>query len=113
MTSRLWIIVAVIAGAAGMAIGFVAGARHGGSEQLSDSYVGTAGHTKTYVSIARYLRKGDTSEALTLADAMINAGVTLLKEPPSRLDDQAKTYISESLAVVREYQRETPMQGAR
>lgn len=112
MTTRVWII-AVIAGAALAATGFAVGTRFGGAEVLSDSYIGTAGHTKTYVSIARLLRKGETTEALRLADAMIEAGVILLKEPPSQLDSQARTYISESLAVVNEYRRENSKQGTR
>ncbi len=112
MTTRLWI-VAVIAGAVLATIGFAVGTRYGDTEQLSDSYIGTAGHTKTYVSIARHLRKGETAEALKLADAMIDAGVILLKEPPSQLDSQAKTYIGESLAAVNEYHRENIRQGSR
>lgn len=112
MKVRLWTI-AAIAGAAGLAIGFAAGARFGDdTNQLRESYFATAGHTRTYVSIARYLRKDEPAEALRLVDAMIAAGASRLSEPSSKLDRQTRTYVDESFAVVQEYGRQYPARKA-
>jgi hypothetical protein len=105
MSKRL-VITAVTAAVLAGAVGFVIGTKQGASsEALSDSYIGTAGHTKTYVSVAIFLRKGDTTEALKLLDAMINAGAARLADVPPNLDDDARNHIKGSLAAVQQYRQ--------
>ena len=97
---------AVVAGVLGGLVGFVVGTHQSGrSEALSDSYIGTAGHTKTYVSVATLTRKGDITEALRLLDAMINAGAARLADVPSDLDNDARAHISSSLAAIQQYRQ--------
>ena len=95
-----------MAGVLGGVVGFLVGTQQSGrSEALSDSYIGTAGHTKTYVSVATLTRKGDTAEALRLLDAMVNAGAARLADAPSDLDNDARARISSSLAAIQQYRQ--------
>ena len=96
----------VVAAALGGLVGFTIGTHQGGrTEALSDSYIGTAGHTKTYVSVATLVRKGDTAEALRLLDAMIKAGAARLADAPSDLDNDARAHVKTSLAAVEQYRQ--------
>jgi hypothetical protein len=82
-------LIAVLAGGAGFALGTKQGTT---LKSLADSYIGTAGHTKTYISVATFLRKGDAPGALKLLDAMINAGALRLADVPPNLDADAQTH---------------------
>jgi uncharacterized membrane protein YeaQ/YmgE (transglycosylase-associated protein family) len=99
-------VTAVVAVVLGGLVGFFASTQQSGrSGALSDSYVGTAGHTKTYVSVATLIRKGDTTEALKLLDAMINAGAARLSDLPPDVDNDARAHITRSLAAVQQYRQ--------
>jgi hypothetical protein len=99
-------ITGVLAVVLGGLVGFVVGTHQSGrSEALSDSYIGTAGHTRTYVSVATLMRKGDTAEALRLLDAMINAGAARLADVPSDLDTDARGHVNNSLAAIQQYRQ--------
>ena len=105
MFKRL-LMMGVLAVVLGGLIGFVVGTHQTGrSEALADSYIGTAGHTKTYVSIATLIRKGDTAEALRLLEAMINAGAARLADVPSDLDTDARGQVTNSLAAIQQYRQ--------
>src|ERR1700756_2497931 len=103
MTKQV-MLVGVVAAVLGVAVGYLAGLRSGGAlRDLSDLYVATAGHTKTYVSIAHLLRKGNQHDALRLADAMIDVGTSWLKPMPRELDAEDKVHVANVLVAVEQY----------
>ena len=100
------VLVGVVAAVFGGVLGYAVGVKQtAASMDLSESYIGTAGHTKTYVSIAQLLRKGDTAEALKLTDAMVNAGASRLATVPPQLDNEAKAQVASSLAAIQQYRQ--------
>src|SRR5437899_2463984 len=103
MSKRL-ILVGVIAGVFGVAAGYLVGLRSNMTlRDRSEVYVTTAVHTKTYVSIAHLLRKGNHQAALKLADAMIDAGDSWLSPVPRELDADDKAHLANVLSAVRQY----------
>jgi len=106
--SKQLILVGVIAGVLGVAVGHLVGLKSNGAlRDLSDVYVATAGHTKTYVSIAHLLRKGNHPEALKLADAMIDVGTSWLSPVPRELDAEDKVHLANVLSAVHQYRSTT------
>jgi hypothetical protein len=106
--SKQLMLVGVIAGVIGVAIGYLVGLRSNGAlRDLSDAYVATASHTKTYVSIAHLLRKGNHHEALKLADAMIDVGTSRLTPVPQQLDAEDKVHLANVLSAVHQYRGTT------
>ncbi|HYL25687.1 MAG TPA: hypothetical protein VEV21_14960 [Burkholderiales bacterium] len=103
--SKQLMLVGVVAAVLGGAIGYVAGLRTGAANDRSGTYIATAGHTKTYVSIARLLRGGNPQEALKLADAMIDVGASWLSPMPHELDAEAKTLGANALSAVEQYRQ--------
>ena len=102
---RLIAVIAIAAAVGGVG-GFWLGLNQGADRAaLADSYIGTAGHTKTYVSVASLVRKGQSREALKLLDAMINAGASRLAHVPVGLDDEARQQVEKSLAAVNQYRQ--------
>jgi hypothetical protein len=105
-TSNQLMLVAVIAAVLGVALGYLLGFRSSGAlRDPSDVYVATASHTKTYVSIAHLLRKGNQQEALKLADAMIDVGTASLNPVPRELDTEDKAHLANVLSAVHRYRQ--------
>jgi hypothetical protein len=105
-TSNQLMLVAVIAAVLGVALGYLLGFRSSGAlRDLSDVYVATASHTKTYVSIAHLLRNGNEQEALKLADAMIDVGTASLNPVPRELDAEDKAHLVNVLSAVHQYRQ--------
>lgn len=102
--SKRPILVGVIAGILGVSAGYLVGIRSNMTlRDRSEVYVATASHTKTYVSIAHLIRKGNHREALKLADAMIDVGTSGLSPVPQELDAEDKVHLANVLSAVRQY----------
>lgn len=104
--TRQVMLVGIVAAVLGVAVGYLTGLRSSGAlRDLSDVYVATAAHTKTYVSISHLIRKGNQQEALKLADAMIDVGTSWLSPIPRELDAEDKQQVTNVLAAVDQYRR--------
>lgn len=110
--SKQLMLVSAIAAILGVAVGYLVGFRSiGAFRDLSDVHRATASHTKTYVSIAHLIRKGNQQGALKLADAMIDVGASSLNPVPQELDAEDKAHLSNVLSAVHQYRSARQRQG--